>query len=242
MHYWLIQRNIFIAIAAIAQALFIQVVTHCTINFGLLYIAGTSTWIAYEYYRCTLTKFHYVLIASVIGATLYTTTALNFMVLATTGGIAWLYSSNITAIRNINIIKNVVVSLCWISTNVIIQHISLNYYLIAQQFLFMLALTLIYDNKDVAIDKQNNTTTLAVSIGNKKNTLVALALLAISLSAMYVFTLYVSTLFFIIFAMSCFVIFLHEMYISTSSTNYYYYYAIDGLLVLQLITLINTNP
>jgi 4-hydroxybenzoate polyprenyltransferase len=241
MHHWLIQRNIFIAIAAIAQAVFIQVITHSAINFGLLYIAGISTWIAYEYYRCTLTKLHYALIVSVIGTTLYTTTALNFILLATTGGVAWLYTSNVIAVRNKSIVKNTVVSLCWISTNVIIQHTNFNYYLILQQFLFMLALTLIYDNKDVAIDTQNNTNTLAVSIGNKHNTLVALALLAISLGAMYVFTLYASLVVFIVFAMSCFVIFLYEMYVLNSSTNYYYYYAIDGLLVLQLITLINTT-
>ncbi|MBC7411502.1 MAG: hypothetical protein H7331_03480 [Bacteroidia bacterium] len=241
MHHWLIQRNIFIAIVAIAQALFIQVGTHNAINFGMLYIAGVSTWIAYEYYRCALTKLHYVFIASVVGTTLYTTTTLNFMILATTGGIAWLYNSNVLAMRNVSVVKNVVVSLCWISTNVVIQHTPFNYHLIVQQFLFMLALTLIYDNKDVAIDAQNNTNTLAVSIGNKHNTLVALAVLAVSLAVMYMFALYASVVLFIIFAISCFVIFLCEMYVCTSATNYYYYYAIDGLLVLQLITLINTT-
>lgn len=236
LHYYLVQRNVFIALCALAQALFVQVVVapYQAINVALLYIALISTWIAYEYYRTS--TIHYLAIASVVAVTILYSTSTNVVILGCAGCIAWLYNNSLQ-LRNKIIIKNVVISMCWTIVNVVAQqHHNYNYVLIIQQFLLMLALTLIYDNKDIEADRASNTPTLATVSGSNYTTLIALVVLVLSLTVMYVFNLYSSSIGFYIFSCVSISVFVIE-YTATPPAYYYYYYyyVIDGIIILQLV-------
>ncbi len=234
LHYYLVQRNVFIALCALAQAFFVQtfLATQKVINIQLLYVALASTWIAYEYYRARNSWVHYIIIVSVVVVTIYYSTLTNAGLLGCVGGIAWLYN-NWIMLRNHIIIKNIVVTTCWTVVNVVLQQLDFkyNYILIVQQFLFVLALTFIYDNKDVDADNLSNTPTLATVIGRRYTTLIAFLILLVSLCALFLFNIHYTGF----YMLSCISIMVFIVEYITNPPAYYYYYVIDGLLILQLI-------
>jgi 4-hydroxybenzoate polyprenyltransferase len=237
LHYYAIQRNVFIAIAAVAQALFVQQFT-TTISFVLVAIAGISTWLAYEYYRYKLTTTHYIIILLIALTCFVQFTMYHVAIMASTALLAWLYSNS--ALRNLSFIKNVVVSLCWILLNVVLQLQTINTKLVVQQFLFILALTLVYDNKDIAIDSLNKLPTLAVKLGKLNNALVALIILLINFVLQWHCNLYTSTIGFVVFVLMSIVVFIYEFKTKNIPINYYYY-AVDGLIIVQLLSVINAK-
>ncbi|MBC8053352.1 MAG: hypothetical protein H7Y13_09835 [Sphingobacteriaceae bacterium] len=109
--------------------------------------------------------------------------------------------------------------------------------LIAKRFLFIAAITVPFDIRDLFQDRSYDLKTIPVIVGEKKSYLICQGLLAAYLSLLFLFTQQFNSIFFALLstiAITGWLIFKSEF----KKNEYYYFFLLDGTMILQALMLL----
>lgn len=170
----------------------------------------------------------------------------HFIILSVLGGIAFLYSFPVLPfgkgkrIKDYGFLKIITLALLWTLVTVwfpvddVLWNTPAFFIVFLKRFVFMFVLCLLFDVRDIEIDRQENIKTLAVILGKNKSYIITYASLLFFLMLSVVHYIYFrETGFFIAMLISAAATFL--MIESTKKTNsdFVYLAGIDGMMLLQ---------
>ncbi len=152
------------------------------------------------------------------------------------------------SLRNIPGLKLFIIALTWSLSCVLLPIIETGYQipagdtmvLIAKRFLFVAAITVPFDIRDLFQDRNQNLKTIPVMLGEKKALIFCQLLLAIYISLLFLYTKSVDADFIglaLTIILAGWLIFKSRL----EKNEYYYFFFLDGTMILQLIMLFLTN-
>jgi len=182
---------------------------NCWPSWQILFFLGISTLLAYtianqrpiiNFYPTKLKfqstvnkpKFYFLLVAVVIALSLLTYKII--IVAFILGSLTSLYfvqwvinGKTISGIRSIPLIKNILLAIVWSATTVWFTSNSFEFsesifYLFITRFVYVFAICLAVDLRDIAVDRDQNTTTLPILFGYKKIKILCYILLVLFLA------------------------------------------------------------
>lgn len=153
-------------------------------------------------------------------------------------------------LRDLNWIKIFLIALVWAWITVLIPTIELQLtfnshtaFLFLERLLFVFAITIPFDIRDLQIDQHNSVQTLPASIGIQKSKLLAILLLLLMCSCVFINQIlgfyHLSTT----VALSCSVLLTIPLiwYSDQATHDYYFSGLLDGTMILQTILLLGGN-
>jgi len=146
-------------------------------------------------------------------------------------------------LREIGLFKTLFVGLVWSFTTVVVpfsgQHLATDtmVFLLLRRFLFILALTIPFEIKDLWIDKAAGISTLPMQIGVDKTKLLAqgVLLLLIGINTFQYFFFYVPLADMMAFNLSLVVSIFAIQPIKESTGDKWYYLVLDGMMLVQFL-------
>lgn len=213
-------------------------------------------WI-FAHYRLTIT-ITIIAILSLIPLTLFLSTEgkmlLFFLALISIGYNLPIFSINDKkfGLRNIPGIKLFIIAMVWSLSCVLLPILELESHqtiivpardtilLIAKRFLFIAAITVPFDIRDLFQDRSNELKTIPVILGERKAYLFCMVLLLIYLVLLFLFTQSFDHNFFglmITIILTGWLIFRSEW----ERNEYYYFFYLDGVMIMQYVVLLILN-
>ncbi len=170
----------------------------------------------------------------------------HFVILALLGTISFLYSfpflplAKKKRIKDYGLLKIVTLSLLWTLVTVWFPVNSMPFdrllfiFVFVKRFIFMFILCLLFDLRDIEIDRKENIDTLPVMLGKKKSYYLSYLLLVLFLAIAWVQYLYLPQLpFFIAMLVSTAVTFLIIERTKKTNSDFIYLAGVDGMMLLQ---------
>lgn len=146
-------------------------------------------------------------------------------------------------LREIGLLKTLFVGLVWSFTTVLVpfsgQHLATDtmVFLLLRRFLFILALTIPFEIKDLWIDRPAGIITLPMRIGVERTKLLAqgVLLLLIGINIFQYFFFYVPLADMVAFNLSLMVSILAIQPIKESTGDKWFYFVLDGMMLVQFL-------
>lgn len=222
-------------------------------QYNLHYIVKTAAVQGSERLRWTIKnqKIHFFLL--VAGIILIVVSVFSFEVrhlgiLLILGVISLLYSfpflpfGKKKRIKDYGVFKIITLSLLWTLVTVWLPATGMHYdtglffFIFFKRFIFMMILCLLFDMRDIEIDRSQNIKTLAVLLGRKKSYLFAYLLIALFIIACILQYLYLPRPNFLIaMLISIFITSIIIELTKKSNSDYIYLAGVDGMMLLQSI-------
>jgi 4-hydroxybenzoate polyprenyltransferase len=172
----------------------------------------------------------------------------HFIILACLGAISFLYSfpflpvGKKRRIKDYGLLKIITLSLLWTLVTVwfpvsnMPENMLLFIFVFVERFIFMFILCLLFDLRDIEIDRKENINTLPVMLGKKQSYNLSYALLILFLAIDLVQYFYLPQLFFFIaMVISCVITFFTIERTRKTNSDFIYLAGIDGMMLLQAI-------
>ncbi len=172
----------------------------------------------------------------------------HFIILASLGGISFLYSFPFLPFREKKRIKDYgllkiltitflwTVVTVWFPVNSMHFDADLFWLVFVKRFVFMFVLCLLFDMRDIEIDRQENINTLGVKLGLRKSYLLSYLLLIVFVMAAFAQYLYLpQTGFLIAMLISALVTLFIIEWTRKNNSDYIYLAGIDGMMLLQAL-------
>ena len=192
--------------------------------------------------------FFLVLGGSLIFFSLFSFHLKHFIILAFLGAISFLYSfpflpfAKRRRIKDYGLLKIVTLSLLWTLVTVwfpvsnMPEDIVLFMFVFAKRFIFMFILCLLFDLRDIEVDKKENINTVPVMIGKKQSYNLSYILLFLFLIISLLQYFYLPQLnFFIAMLVSSIVTFLVIEQTKKTNSDIVYLAGVDGMMLLQAV-------
>ena len=172
----------------------------------------------------------------------------HFIILACLGAVSFLYSfpflpfGKKKRIKDYGLLKILTLSLLWtlvtvwFPVNSMVEDMALFTFVFVERFIFMFILCLLFDLRDIEIDRRENINTLAVMLGRKGCYNLSYGLLLLFLVIALLQLLYVPQLaLFIAMVISCLVTIVIIERTKKTNSDFIYLAGIDGMMLLQAI-------
>ena len=192
--------------------------------------------------------FFLVLGGSLIFFSLFSFHLKHFIILACLGAISFLYSfpflpfGKKRRIKDYGLLKIVTLSLLWTLVTVwfpvsnMPEDVVLFMFVFAKRFIFMFILCLLFDLRDIEVDKKENINTVPVMIGKKQSYNLSYILLFLFLIVSLLQYFYLPQLnFFIAMLVSSIVTFLVIEQTKKTNSDIVYLAGVDGMMLLQAV-------
>ena len=146
-------------------------------------------------------------------------------------------------LRDLGLVKTVFVGIVWSATTVLVplaqSHIQsdLMIFLLLRRFLFLLALTMVFEIKDMEGDAANNLETLPLAIGIPNTKLLAQGILfaMIIINLIQYFFFYIPFVNMVAVNLSLLVSIICIQPVNEQTGEKWYYIVLDGMMILQFI-------
>ncbi len=172
----------------------------------------------------------------------------HFIILIVLGGIAFLYSFPVLPfakgkrIKDYGLLKIITLALLWTLVTVWFPvsnmpvNTSIFLLVFGKRFIFMFVLCLLFDMRDIEIDKRENIKTLAVILGKKKSYLTAYAGLFLFLvMSLFQYVYWGDARVFIAMIISAALTFLTIEFTKKTNSDLVFLAGIDGMMLLQAL-------
>jgi 4-hydroxybenzoate polyprenyltransferase len=149
-------------------------------------------------------------------------------------------------VKNVGIFKTMLLSFAWayittlipifdVSHKLVLQNTSI-ILLFATKFSFMLLLCIIFDARDIAVDKMNGLHSIATAFSPSKLHVLVIVVFLFHLITAFMFCFYTSTLYHALSFIGIGIIFLAVFTYGSKKRGYFFYYFIvDGLMIISAI-------
>ena len=222
-------------------------------QYNLHYIVKTAAVQGSERLSWTIKnqKIHFFLLGAgilLIAASVFTFQVRHMGILLVLGLISLLYSfpflpfGKKRRIKDYGVFKIITLSLLWTLVTVWLPATGMHYdtglfiFIFFKRFIFMMILCLLFDMRDIEIDRSQNIRTLAVLLGRKKSYFFAYLLTALFIIACILQYLYLPRPNFLLaMLISIFITAIIIELTKKSNSDYIYLAGVDGMMLLQSI-------
>ncbi len=223
------------------------------VQYNLHYLVKTTAVKDSERLRWSLKNKNLHIVLFIIGCvfiiiSLFSFRLQHFYILLTLGAISFLYSfpalpfGKKKRIKDYGFLKIITLALFWTLVTVWfpVSDLSVNktlyLFIFAKRFVFMFVLCLLFDVRDIDVDRSENINTLPVILGKKKSYNIARAMVLVFLILSYVqYALFPETGVFLAMILSALATFIVLELSRKIKSDFFYLAGIDGMMLLQAI-------